>query len=106
MTFFQHFLDFKGELKYTRILRDLCRHSGPKSGFELLDMVFPAFLHKPLSLKNVEHALCEFDKYFRFVLNCPVKVREYSEQKSRSYLDKELCCEWCSKETSMAPIIS
>ena len=52
----------KGELKYTRLLRDLCTPSGLGSGFQALGLNFPAFLHKPLSLKNVEHALCEYDK--------------------------------------------
>jgi hypothetical protein len=52
----------RGELKHTRLLRDLCRPKGPKSGFARLGLKFPAFLLKELSLKNVEHALCEYDK--------------------------------------------
>ena len=52
----------KGELFHTRLLRDLCSPKGPKSGYQQLGLEFPAFLHKPLSLKNVEHALCEYDK--------------------------------------------
>ena len=52
----------RGELQHTRLLRDLCRPKGPKSGFARLGLKFPAFLLKELSLKNVEHALCEYDK--------------------------------------------
>ena len=52
----------KDELKYTRILRDLCSQSG---GFEVLDAEFPTFLHKPLSLKNIgkKHALKKYDQF-------------------------------------------
>ena len=52
----------RGELLHTRLLRDLCRPHGHKSGFEALGLKFPAYLKKSLSLKNVEHALCEYDK--------------------------------------------
>ena len=52
-------------LNLTRVMRDLSAHSGPQSGFLALGIKFPAFLGRPLSLKNVEHALCEFDKYYR-----------------------------------------
>ena len=52
----------RGELKHTRLLRDLCNPKGSKSGFAKLGVKFPAFLLKELSLKNVEHALCEYDK--------------------------------------------
>ena len=95
-----------GELKHTRILRNLCCLTGVKSGFERLDLNFPSLLKKPLSLKNIEHALCEFDKYFRFIITKSEKGREYSEKKSRSYLDKKPCCQYCSNEASKAPIIS
>ena len=95
-----------GELKHTRILRNLCCLTGVNSGFERLDLDFPSLLKKPLSLKNIEHALCEFDKYFRFIITKSEKGREYSEKKSRSYLDKKPCCEYCSNEASKAPIIS
>ena len=52
----------RGELKHTRLLRDLCHPKGPKSGFARLGLKFPAFLLKELSLKNVENAICEYDK--------------------------------------------
>ena len=52
-------------LNLTRLMRDLAAHTGPQSGFLALGIEFPAFLGRPLSLKNVEHALCEFDKYYR-----------------------------------------
>ena len=95
-----------GELQHTRILRNLCCLTGTKSGFERLDLNFPSLLKKSLSLKNIEHALCEFDKYFRFIITKSEKGREYSEKKSRSYLDKKPFCEYCSNEVSKAPIIS
>ena len=85
------------ELYYTRILRDLCSLKGPKSGFEALGAKFPTILHKPLSLKNIEHAFCEYEKYFCLASNYNSKGRAYSQEKSRSYLDTEsqkcgLCC--------------
>ena len=85
----------QGELRHTRLLRDLCSPAGPGSGFSALGLKFPAFLGKALSLKNVEHALCEYDKYFRSAQGIQVKEREYSSQKSRVGLDTELRCEVC-----------
>jgi len=90
----------KGELKYTRLLRDLCAPVGPGSGFQTLGLQFPAFLNKALSLKNIEHALCEYDKYFRSALGVQIKEREYSEQKSRSGLDAKTKCGDCDKVCS------
>jgi len=90
----------KGELKYTRLLRDLCAPAGPGSGFQTLGLQFPAFLNKALSLKNIEHALCEYDKYFRSALGVQIKEREYSEQKSRSGLDAKTKCGDCDKVCS------
>ena len=87
----------EGELRHSRLLRDLCSPAGPGSGFSALGLKFPAFLNKALSLKNVEHALCEYDKYFRSALGIQVKEREYSSQKSRVGLDRELRCEVCSQ---------
>lgn len=55
----------KGELWLTRLLRNICAPDGDSSAYRRLGQTFPAFLGKPLSLKNIEHALCEFDKYFR-----------------------------------------
>ena len=54
-----------GELRHTRLLRDLCSSAGPGSGFPDLLLEFLAFLNKTLSLKNVKHALCKAGKYFR-----------------------------------------
>ena len=85
----------KGELKFTRILRDICSPRGPKSGFTALGLEFPAFLDKPLSLKNVEHALCEYDKYFRLATGAQVRDRGY---KSRSAdLQKGEKCNVCEE---------
>jgi len=85
------------ELRNTRLLRDLCQFEGQSSGFKSLGIQFPAFLNKKLSLKNVEHGLCEFDKYFRYAVAVPNKARSYNEESSRTNLDKEASCTVCSK---------
>ena len=69
------------ELKFMRLLRDMCNPIGPTSGFTALSLEFPAFLGKPLSLKNLEHSLCEFSKYFGHATGAKVRERAY---KSRS----------------------
>ena len=74
-------LESAEELEYTRLIRDLCSFKGPNSGFQRLGIEFPALLEKPLSLKNIEHALCEYDKYFRYTTNDSVRDRTY-ERKS------------------------
>ena len=55
----------KGELKHTRLLRDICSLNGRKSGFAALGLEFPAFLHKPLSLKNIGKKHCSTSKAIR-----------------------------------------
>ena len=83
----------RGELRFTRLLRDLCHSKGSKSGFAQLGLTFPLLLLKELSLKNVEHALCEYDKYFRFALEQPTRGRTYQ---TRGHLDKQFTCGVCS----------
>ena len=66
-------------LALVRVMRDLCSLSGSSSGFQALGITFPAFLGKPLSLKNVEHALCEYNKFkekFKFCCPCMGKKEE------------------------------
>ena len=82
----------RGELRHTRLLRDLCCSKGSKSGFAQLGLQFPVVLLKELSLKNVEHALCEYDKYFRFALGQPSRDRTYQ---TRGQLDKQSQCGVC-----------
>ena len=48
-------------------------------------------------MKNVEHALCEYDKYFRSALGVQIKEREYSDAKSGISLDDKNRCGKCSK---------
>ena len=91
----------KGELKFTRLVRDLCAPSGSKSGYEALNIKFPTFLDKPLSLKNVEHALCEYDKYYRSAQEVQIKERQYTENTSNVYLDNESKCKKCDKVGSL-----
>ena len=92
----------KGELKYTRLLRDLCAPSGSKSGFQALGLEFPAFLNKPLSLKNVEHALCEYSKYYRMVMGQHAKSRTFVTA-TNVYLDDETPCSVCDKVGDTSP---
>jgi len=91
----------KGELKFTRLVRDLCAPSGSKSGYEALNIKFPTFLGKALSLKNVEHALCEYDKYYRSAQEVQIKERQYTENTSNVYLDNESKCKKCDKVGSL-----
>jgi hypothetical protein len=80
-------------LRHARLLRDLCGSKGSKSGFAQLGLKFPVFLLKELSLKNVEHALCEYDKYFRFALGQSTRDRTYQ---TRGQLDRQSQCGVCS----------
>ena len=54
---------------------NLCVQSGPQSGFAALGINFQVFLGKSLCLKNVEHALCEYDKYYRSALSIQIKEK-------------------------------
>ena len=56
--------------------------------FKALGLQFPHFLNKKLTLKIVEHALCEYDKYFRAATNQPTRERIFH---SRSSLDCTTC---------------
>ena len=85
------------ELQLTRIVRDLFDTSGGQSGFEALKINFPLLLNKPLSLKNVEHALCEYDKYYRSVNEaqvhphvvgfCPINCEDVNHMKELGWPD-------------------
>merc|ERR1719186_1980140 len=68
----------KTELEYTRLLRDICALEGEESGFEALGVKFPALFGHKLSLKNIEHALCEFSKYWRHALASQPGGRKYN----------------------------
>ena len=80
------------------MLRDICSPTGPNSGFAALGLDFPAFLQKPLSLKNVEHALCEYDKYFRLATGIQVRDRGY---KGRSWKGED-SCDTCGRSSDLA----
>jgi hypothetical protein len=66
-------------------------------GFNALGLDFPYFLNRKLTLKNIEHALCEYDKYFRAATKQPTRERLFN---SRSSLDTNSCLE-CSKRFSV-----
>ena len=48
-----------------------------EAGFNALGVEFSPLLGKQFSLKNVEHALCEFDKYWRSVTGGNTRSRQY-----------------------------
>ena len=99
----------KQELKYARILRDLCNPSG-LDGFGKIGLKFDPFLQKPLSLKNIEHALCGFDTYYKGVKKltsqkngkesiCGTDIMDhllmhYGEMSSKKANDGKVCF-WC-----------
>lgn len=64
--------------------------------FETLGLQFPYWKGKRLTLKEIEHALCEYSKYHRLE-NDPTSVgsRVKREYKSRSYLDIDKACLGC-----------
>ena len=43
------------------------------NSFKAVGLQFPHFLNKKLTLKNVEHALCEYDKYYRAATSQPTR---------------------------------
>ena len=53
-------------LQLTQIMDNDFRALGPE---------FPYFLKRKLTLKKEEHALCEYDKYFRAVSKLPTRER-------------------------------
>ena len=76
----------KGELFYTRLLRDLCCPNGPKSGFEQLGLKMASFLQKDLSLKvgkSLKEILMYEQKYLKDF--CP-SVKNGSNQQNRYIL--------------------
>ena len=90
----------KQEFKYARILRDLCSPSGPKSGFGKIGLKFDPFLQKPLSLKNIEHALCGFDTYYDRVVEKTKKKKGAKIKKLISRKNEiESICGMCSKKS-------
>ena len=92
----------KEELKLSRIVRDLCDTNGGGSGFEALNINFPTLLNKPLSLKNVEHSLCEYDKYYRAVTEDQARGRLFTEKSSNINQDHQAKCKLCNKVGSFA----
>ena len=76
------------ELSLTRQLRNLCQASGDSSAYEAMGMDPPLLLGKEVSLKNIEHALCEFDKYVRFATDQGVRQRRFNKDTSSAHYDK------------------
>ena len=71
-------------------------------GFKALGLQFPYFLIRKQTPKNIEHPLCEYDKYFRAATKQSTKERLFH---SRSSLDTNSCLE-CSKRFSVKSISS
>ena len=92
----------KDELFLTRVLRDLCQAQGTTSAYQVLDLDPPTFLGKEVSLKNIEHALCEYDKYVRFAMGQGVRQRRFNETTSSAHYDKlTQKCPECFKNISI-----
>lgn len=87
------------ELDYTRLLRDICALEGDKSGFEALEIQFPAIFGHALSLKNIEHALCEFSKYWRAANMKPSK-RKYNISNPPDLNNCVLCGQLANQENN------
>ena len=82
------FKEVDDELQLTRQLRNLCQASGEMSAYEAMDLDAPLLLNKEVSLKNIEHALCEFDKYVRFARGDGVRQRRFNKSTSSAEYDK------------------
>ena len=82
------FKEVKDELTLTRDLRNLCQASGESSAYEAMELDPPLLLGKEVSLKNIEHALCEFDKYVRFATGQGVRQRRFNKSTSSAHYDK------------------
>ena len=59
----------------TNSVNKIVRNQLPNS-FKAIGLQFPHFLNKKLTLKNVEHALCEYDKYYRTDTSQPSRDEE------------------------------
>jgi len=95
--------DLKDELSLTRQLRNLCQASGETSAYEAMELDPPLLLGKEVSLKNIEHALCEFDKYVRFAMGQGVRQRRFNSSTSSSHYDKMAQkCPECYSNISIA----
>uniref|UniRef100_A0A6S8VZA2 5-hmdU DNA kinase helical domain-containing protein n=1 Tax=Ditylum brightwellii TaxID=49249 RepID=A0A6S8VZA2_9STRA len=88
------------DLEMARILRDY-----QTTVFDALGVEFPSFCGRGISLKNIEHALCEFQKYVALVdkarrrsnkLGARCWDPRYSGKGSRSYMDIGKNCVTCN----------
>lgn len=65
--------------KFLEIMKNL--RDNQKIQFARLHLDMPYFNGKPLSLRNIEHSLCEYGKYWKLKNNCG-KVRQLFKPKS------------------------
>jgi len=77
-------------LELARILRNNLNY-----GLGLVDESFPLWKEKPITLKVIEHALCEISKYLR--INFGKSLRSY---RTRNQYDSKRC-QQCSRAKSM-----
>jgi hypothetical protein len=68
--------------------------------YQDLGITFPKWNGVPLTLKNIEHPLCEFFKYKKIQrkMKRPVNVRGHRLKKSRTELDLEKSCQCGNSE--------
>ena len=76
---------------------DILRQLKSTDGIEL---VFPKWRNKPIGLKEMEHALCEFSKLQRIERGIYGNHRPIGQRlrKSRSFLDEKLKCQSCFED--------
>jgi len=75
-------------LQLTTVLRDSLDYC-----MGLFNLEFPLWKGKPLTLKMVEHVLCEFNKFKRLETGQDVGLRK---RQSFAHLDPKVC-QWCQK---------
>ena len=76
----------EAELHYTKWLTRVLPYC-----FKALGLDFTEFLGKKLSLKHMEHGLCEYEKFFRMAMGESQGGRNYWPRQQPSYRQCALC---------------
>ena len=92
-------------LRLSKLLMD-CQDSfyQPLKSQVNIFLEFPKWRGQSLTLKEIEHALCEFSKWQRIERSVYAGARRPGQRrrKSRSHLDDDLRCQLCSEKLSKA----